>query len=98
MCLFMMSAILPGMTRDMLFICYLPSACDAETAAFASLVSLTCCKRTVRLLKNASRKNWSPTVKNCMDSFMLRAKVSSVIYLSMTGFYQKHLDITVRYS
>lgn len=48
---------------------------DPETAAFISLVRLTCTKRTVRLPKEAQRKTWAPTVSDCCNGLIFISEV-----------------------
>nr|XP_047146856.1 uncharacterized protein LOC124819367 isoform X3 [Hydra vulgaris] len=46
---------------------------EDETAALLAIVRLTCCKRSIRLSKDAKRKSWTPSVKECGESFLFLA-------------------------
>jgi hypothetical protein len=49
---------------------------ERDASGFMAIVHLTCTKRTVRLTKDAVRRSWNPSLKDCMDSCYLLAKVS----------------------
>ncbi|XP_065657685.1 uncharacterized protein LOC136082404 isoform X2 [Hydra vulgaris] len=46
---------------------------EEETAALLAIVRLTCCKRSIHLCKEAKRKSWTPSVKECGESFLFLA-------------------------